>query len=234
MHVFPSKKTFQLILALTLFGAPLEAMAGSETYYGRNPDGNGKLHLVGFEATTTYNVIDLTTGLSVFAGAVTQGQQLSIPLLTLRNFKVEVSDPMMVLLHHDCCGFSGDFFYPPTEDGKRYYGNDFRIRRIAGATVVFATEDAIVEVYDNAGVLLETSPQLAADSFWLPTTINNTDTFHLVSTGLVAVGNRSTGNGVTQVPPIPTSAADAIDCNNNAGQDFYFFTEGWSSGAVKK
>ena len=232
MNVPKTKDIFQLLLSLALFGAPLDAFAGSETYYGHNPNTDGELQLVGFQPTTTYDVIDLTTGLSIATGLLTQGQQISIPLLTIAGFKVEVSDPMMVLLHHDCCGFSGDFFYPPTGDGKRYYGNDFRIRRIAGTTVVFAQESAIVEVFDNNGVLLETSPMLDADDFWLPTTINNTDTFHIVSTGTIAVGNRSNGNGATQVPPIPSGPTDAPDCNNNAGQEFYFFTESWGTGAM--
>ncbi len=227
-----SNKTLQALLGLALFGTPLNAFAGEETYYGHNPTTDGQLQLVGFETSSTYDIIDLTTGLSVSSGTLTQGEQISIDLLTVSDFKVDVSDPMMVLLHHDCCNFSGDFFYPPTEDGKRYYGRDFRIRRIAGSTVVFATEDAVVQVFDNMGTLVETSPQLSEDDFWLPTAINDTDTFHLVSTGTISVGNRSVGNGATQVPPIPADATDAVDCNNNAGNSFYFFTESWTTGAV--
>ena len=86
------------------------ALAGEETYYGRNPNTDGKIVLVGYTDSTTYTITNLVTGTAISSGTIDRAAQTTVALSSATHFKVVTSEPAMVLMHHDCCSFSGNYF----------------------------------------------------------------------------------------------------------------------------
>ncbi|MEC9397939.1 MAG: hypothetical protein VX475_09985, partial [Myxococcota bacterium] len=220
------------VLASTFFSS--QAMAGEETYYGRNPNSDGKLILVGYKNNTTYSVVNIVSGATITSGTLNDAAQATVNLTSATHFKVVTSEPAMVLMHHDCCQFSGNYFYPTKADGKTFYGTEHYIRPIPtqgtdARHIVHALDAATVTVTNSTGTQVATQV-MTAGSAWIVTGLTAGAVFRVTSTGRVAIQTIA-GNGNTEVPPAP-EANTAQACNSQVGRTFHFSTRAWQRGAI--
>lgn len=249
-----------LILFLFLFPIILFSMEQKETYYGYNPNHYGRLYIVGFENETRFEVFPLSKGKDVngenvelenveveIKGVLNRMDRMEIPLQRIRHFKIETNKPMLVILGFDGpvgnpggYNFWGSFFYPTSDDGKKSYGRNFIINPMAldnlhpqsqmAKTVFFTRDESKITVKNKNGDVVDESELLPPESFWLPTKISRHGLYQVESTGVISIANNS-GNGLTNVPPIP-GGRTTEDCNNDLGKKFFFATHGWEQGAV--
>ncbi|MBK9071711.1 MAG: hypothetical protein IPL79_12025 [Myxococcales bacterium] len=228
---------FVMVCALALMAviatAP-DAEAVSQIYYGRTPPAATNLRLIGYIDGTTYTVTELPSQTLITSGTVNRLQRVTIDMGgSARRFRVDVSEPMLIQMERDCCSFTGDYFYPAL-DGKKFYSTAFIISPIVvdsmPATVVHARDAATVEIRDSVGTLV-TSQVMTADSSWTVPSLTSGAVYTVASTGVIAIQS-TTGNGYTQVPPVPDAGgAQGEDCDNDDGKTFFFATNGWQRGA---
>lgn len=206
-------------------------------HYAYNPGDQGLLSLTGYTDNSTYTIRPLPTGTPI-SGTVNRMQRKDISLSGIRHFVLDTSVPMLAVTGNPDTGgqwgqYSGSLFYPAT-DGNSWYGTSFIISPNCASsvsqTVIFAREPAVVTVTNASGTVVATSPVLPANGVWLPTGLGTRGVYNVSSTGSIAIANNS-GNGYTQVPPIPI-AGQQSDFHNDAGTDFYFATYAWGYGGV--
>src|SRR5262249_3171044 len=144
--------------------------ASAEIYYGRNPNDQGALTLVGFSGTTTYTIQPLPSG-TALTGSVAANNRAVVALTTTREFKLTTSAPVMAVLGYDCCNFSGGFFFPAL-DGRQYYAKSFiftpLLQPVSGRIVVFTREAATVTLKNLRNNQTLSSGALGALSSWVP------------------------------------------------------------------
>ncbi|MBL8937940.1 MAG: hypothetical protein JNM69_25480, partial [Archangium sp.] len=218
------------------------AVTNAETYYGRNPDNNGQVTLVGIAASTTFEVRALPANTLVQQGTISRLARIVVSLNATREFKLVTSRPVLAVLGYDCCNYSGSFFYPQ-EDGRKYWGTRFVFTPMANGAnqqFVYARDPAVVRVLDASGNQVAVSPTLATGQRWqIPAVVPN-QTYAVesaapaatTSAALIAIQANS-GNGNTQIPPVARDA-DGLrnDCNNDRGVEFYFSTYEWRRGSL--
>lgn len=214
----------------------------AETYYGRNPDNNGRVTLVGITNATTWEVRTLPGNVIVQQGTIARLSRVVVPLNATREFKLVTSRPVLAVLDYDCCNYSGSFFYPQ-EDGRKYWGTRFVFTPMANGAnqqFVFARDPAVVRVFDTSGTQIAVSPTLSAGQRWqIPVVVPNA-TYAVqsepppatTSASLIAIMANS-GNGNTQVPPVAREAQGLRnDCNTDRGVEFFFSTYEWQRGSL--
>ena len=218
-----------------LLGVALVAhVASAETYYGRNPVNEGHLTMVGYQNGTTFEVRALPSNTLVQGGTVNQLSRVQLTLGATREFKLTTSRPLLALLEYDCCNYSGSWYYPTT-DGRKFYGRTFYVTTVANGGAqqwVYTRDAAVVTVRDAFGTVVATSPALAANRSWAIPGLVPVQTYSITSTGNITVATNS-GNGFTEVPPVPKVVGGQLeDCNNDEGLTFNFATYNWSRGTI--
>lgn len=220
----------------------LTSVAMAETYYGRNPDNNGRITLVGITNATTWEVRTLPGNVIVQQGTIGRLSRVVVPLNATREFKLVTARPVLAVLDYDCCNYSGSFFYPQ-EDGRKYWGTRFVFTPMANGAnqqFVFARDPSVVRVFDSTGTQIAVSPTLSAGQRWqIPSVVPNA-TYAVqseppaatTSAALIAI-MASSGNGNTQVPPVAREAQGLRnDCNTDRGVEFFFATYAWQRGSL--
>ncbi|MBE2252462.1 MAG: hypothetical protein IAE78_23215, partial [Myxococcus sp.] len=230
-------------LRLLAFGVTLLATSGlAETYYGRNPNNQGRITLVGITNATTWEVRALPGNTLVQQGSFGRLSRVVVPLNATREFKLVTSRPVLAVLDYDCCNYSGSFFYPQ-EDGRKYWGTRFVFTPMANGAnqqFVYARDAAVVRVFDAAGAQVAVSPTLSAGQRWqltgvvpnTPYAVQSEPPAATTSAALIAI-QATAGNGNTQVPPVAREAQGlANDCNTDRGAEFFFSTYAWQRGSL--
>ncbi len=222
--------------------ALLATVAMAETYYGRNPNNDGRITLVGITNATTWEVRTLPGNVLVQQGTIGRLSRVVVPLSTTREFKLVTARPVLAVLDYDCCNYSGSFFYPQ-EDGRKYWGTRFVFTPMANGAnqqFVYARDPSVVRVFDSTGTQLAVSPTLGAGQRWQIPSVVPGATYAVqseappatTSAALIAIMANS-GNGNTQVPPVAREAQGLRnDCNTDRGVEFFFSTYAWQRGSL--
>ena len=163
------------------------------TYYGHNRDDNGRLTLTGWAESTQYQVVALgDLPIVVASGSLNRSEIVSIPLASVRQFKVESSSPLLATLGFDDGGNVGGSFFYPTTDGRSFVGHEFVLQAPVlsedNELAIFAYEPSSVTIRDAAGAVV-TTQTLAADGYYAVSgaPLSPGTVYRIESTGNVAI-----------------------------------------------
>ena len=196
------------------------------TYYGYNPNNQGRVTLVGWTDGSIFEVVDLDNQTSVTGGTLDRFESIVVALGGVRHFKVDVTLPVLATLGYDCCNFGGSFFYPAI-DGRSLVGREFIVRipvlNTNNEFIIFAYEDSQVTIRDAAGTVVA-NRAISGDGFYATTgaPLARRVAYQVESTGNIAIMSNSR-NAHTAVPSSNGS---------DVGSEFLFGTRAWSGYAV--
>ena len=163
------------------------------TYYGHNPDDNGRLTLTGWAESTHNKVVALgDLPIVVTSGTLNRSEIVSIPLASVRQFKVESSSPLLATLGFDDGGNVGGSFFYPTTDGRSFVGHEFVLQAPVlsedNELAIFAYEPSSVTIRDAAGTIV-TTQTLPADGYYAVSgaPLSPGTVYRIESTGNVAI-----------------------------------------------
>ena len=126
------------------------------------------------------------------SGTLNRSEIVSIPLASVRQFRVESSSPLLATLGFDDGGNVGGSFFYPTTDGRSFVGHEFVLQAPVlsedNEVVIFAYEPSSVTIRDAAGAIV-TTQTLPADGYYAVSgaPLSPGTVYRIESTGNVAI-----------------------------------------------